>query len=187
MATTSKSVPVKKSGGQAPASAGTGAGWPYPFGDLRKEIEEVFDRFGQGWPELRPWHRRAGGMAPLPEGGLLGFGRNGLTPKVDVTETDDAYRVTAELPGLEEKDVEVTLADDMLTLKGEKQEEREQKKKEYHLTERSYGAFRRSFRVPANVEAEKISASFAKGVLSITLPKSKAARAKERKISVKAK
>jgi HSP20 family protein len=104
-----------------------------------------------------------------------------------VTEDDNAYEITAEMPGVEEKDVEITVKDDRLTLRGEKKSEKEEKKKDYHMTERSYGAFERSFHLPADVAADKIRADFEKGVLTLTLPKTPEAKSKERKIAIKAK
>lgn len=111
--------------------------------------------------------------------------RFALSPKVDVSETDTDYEITAELPGMSEKDIELTLKSDMLTLKGEKKEEREEKKKDYYLSERSYGSFQRSFRLADDVDVDKISSKFSKGVLTVNLPKSAEAKANTRKIEVK--
>lgn len=112
-------------------------------------------------------------------------------PKVNVAETDKAYEITAELPGLDEKSVEVNVADGVLTFRGEKREEKEEKdeKKNYHLVERSYGSFQRSFALPDNVEEDKIAADFEKGVLRINIPKTKpsAPKAETRKIAIKTK
>jgi len=108
-------------------------------------------------------------------------------PAVDLAEKDGAYEITAELPGMEEKDIDVQFSDGMLTIKGEKREEKQEKKKDYHLSERHFGSFRRSFRVPEGVEPNKITAEFKNGVLSLTLPKSAQTKKKERKIAVKAK
>ena len=106
-------------------------------------------------------------------------------PTVDVSETDKAYEITAELPGMDEKNVEVKLANGLLTIKGEKQDEKEEKKKDYHMRERSYGSFERSFQVPDGVDADKIEANFKKGVLTVILPKSAEAQKAEKKITVK--
>ena len=106
-------------------------------------------------------------------------------PTVDVSETDKAYEITAELPGMDEKNVEVKLANGSLTIKGEKQDEKEEKKKDYHMRERSYGSFERSFQVPDGVDADKIEANFKKGVLTVILPKSAEAQKAEKKITVK--
>ena len=107
-------------------------------------------------------------------------------PAVDVAETEKAYEITAELPGMDEKNIEVKFADGLLTITGEKKEEKEEKKKDYYLSERSYGSFQRSFQVPDSVDADKIEATFKKGVLTVTLPKTAAAQKAAKKIDVKA-
>lgn len=151
----------------------------HPWVDLRQEIDDVFDRFSKGWgtPRWPAWDMFKDFDMP--------FARAGSLPQVDVSETKTTYEVSAELPGVEEKDVDVSIDDGMLVIKGEKRDEREKKEKDYHLTERSYGEFRRCFRVPDNVEADKITASFNKGVLKVSLPKSKKTSSKERSIPVK--
>jgi HSP20 family protein len=103
---------------------------------------------------------------------------------MDVTETDKQIEITAELPGLEEKDVQVNLADNVLTIRGEKKAEKEEKDKNYRLVERSYGSFVRSLQLPDGVDANAIKASIDKGVLKVTVPKPAPAQAK--KIDVKA-
>ena len=116
--------------------------------------------------------------------------RRGLTratiPAVDVVESEKAYEITAELPGMDEKNIEVKVAEGGLTIKGEKQEEKEEKKKDYYLHERHFGSFERSFDVPESVDADKIEASFKKGVLTVTLPKKPEAQKPAKKIEVKA-
>ena len=116
------------------------------------------------------------------------FGENGdelaLDLRVDTSEDDKAYHVTAELPGMTEKDIEVTFADNMLTISGEKKEEKEVKEENYHRRERSFGSFRRSFTLPTAVDEAKIAASFKDGVMTIDLPKSKAAQKKAKKITI---
>ena len=109
-------------------------------------------------------------------------------PVVNVAETDKEFEITAELPGIEEKDVDVSLADGVLTVKGEKKEEKEDKSKNYYLAERSYGSFQRSFRLPDNADDKNITADVAKGVLTVKIPKiaQKEPTARERKIKVKA-
>lgn len=123
-----------------------------PFAVLRREMNALFDDF---FPEVDE-----------PRGALAAF-----APRVDVKETDAEVRVTAELPGVEEKDVEVSLSGDVLTIKGEKKEEKEEKGEERYRLERSYGSFRRSFSLPCEVNSEKATATYKKGVLTITLPK----------------
>ena len=153
--------------------------WPGLWNSFRSELDSLFNRFdgGFGLPAMRRltdiepfWSRVSSGT---------------LLPAIDLVEDDKAYTVSAELPGLDEKDVAVSVSGDLHVLKGEKSEEKEEKEKNRYLPERSYGAFERSFRLPDNVERDKIDAKFAKGVLTVTLPKSKAA-APDKKIHVKA-
>jgi HSP20 family protein len=108
-----------------------------------------------------------------------------MAPKVEVSEDKKAYEISAELPGVEEKDVKLTLQDDVLTVSGEKKSEREEKEEGYHVSERSYGSFQRSFRLPDDVNADKISAKFDKGVMTITLPRTGTAKPKGRSIPIK--
>jgi HSP20 family protein len=103
---------------------------------------------------------------------------------MDVAETDKEIEITAELPGLEEKDVQINIADNVLTVRGEKKAEKEQKDKNYRLVERSYGSFERSLELPEGVNADAIQASIDKGVLKVTVPKP--APAQSKKIEVKA-
>ena len=94
-----------------------------------------------------------------------------MAPRVDVSETDTELKIEAELPGIDEKDVEVVLSDGRLTIKGEKKQEKEEKKKDYHMVERSYGSFARSIVLPFEADPDKVKATFAKGVLTVTVPK----------------
>ena len=123
---------------------------------------------------------------PMRSMGSASLGGVMQSARADVSETDSEYEISVELPGIDEKDIELGISDGILTLKAKKEEEREEKKKDYHLTERSYGSVRRSFRTPEGVETDKIKAAFSKGVLEVTLPKTKEVKAKQRKIPVKA-
>jgi len=105
-------------------------------------------------------------------------------PYLDVAETKNEIVVKAEVPGLEPKDIDISLSDGLLTIKGEKKQEREEKEENYHLVERSYGSFARSIRLPNEVQSDKINASYKNGVLKIVLPKSEEAKKKEIKIKV---
>jgi HSP20 family protein len=105
---------------------------------------------------------------------------------VDVIESEKGYEITADLPGMDENNIEVKVTDGILTMKGERQEEKEEKKKDYYLQERSVGAFQRSFEIPESVDADKIEASFKKGVLTVKLPKRAEAQKPAKKIEVKA-
>lgn len=107
----------------------------------------------------------------------------GFKPAFDVSETEDALIVKAELPGMEEKDIEISLSEGILTIKGEKKHEKEEESGQYHTVERRYGAFCRTMRLPAEVDAEKVDAVYKDGVLSVTMPKSETA--KPRKIEIK--
>jgi HSP20 family protein len=132
---------------------------------FRTEMDRLFDRFLEpAWKEM----------------GTLGA----WEPKVDMSETKDAVVVTAEIPGVDQKDIEVSLRDGMLTIKGEKQEEKEEKDKRFHRVERSYGAFMRAVQLPAAVDASKVSAAFKNGVVTVTVPKT--AESKGTTIPVKA-
>ena len=110
-----------------------------------------------------------------------------VTPAIDIVEKEKAFEVTAEIPGLDAKNVDLQLSDNVLTIKGEKQEEKEEKTKDRYVSERRYGSFRRSLQVPGSVDANKIEASFKNGVLTVTMPKSPEAQKKEKTIPVTAK
>ena len=149
-----------------------------PLESLRREIDQAFQSFGLGpWPPAL--------TRPTFQADFFHDGSWNIAPAVDVSEKDKEFEVTAELPGLDEKDVEVKLANGNLTIKGEKKEEKEEREKDYYFSERRYGSFVRSFPLPEGVNADKIEASFAKGVLTIKLPKTAEAQA-EKKIPVKA-
>jgi len=141
-----------------------------PFTQLQREVDRLFGEFSRGVPALR-W--------PFA-------GDGALSPSIDVSETDKALEVTAELPGVEEKDIDVTLSDGLLTIKAEKKSEKESKEKTYHLVERSYGAVRRTISVPFDADPSKVEARFDKGVLKVILPKPPEAAKKARSIKIKA-
>ena len=148
-----------------------------PFPNLRREIDRLFEEFS---PDFWPGSARRNWLASGTSG------KSAITvPAVDVAEKDDAFEITAELPGMEEKDIEVTLSNGGLLIRGEKNAEKEEKKKDYYLSERSYGSFERYFGLPDSVAPDKISASFRNGVLTVTLPKTAEARNGEKKIPVK--
>jgi HSP20 family protein len=135
-----------------------------PFAAMRQEMDKIFERFGSGF-ELAPFEGKA-----IAE----------WSPKVNVSETEKEVLVTAELPGIEEKDVEVTLDNGVLAIKGEKKAEKEEKNKNYHRIERSYGSFVRSIALPHEVEEEKVEATFKNGVLTVKLPKTPAGGQEDR-------
>ncbi|MGZ6254330.1 MAG: Hsp20/alpha crystallin family protein [Candidatus Binataceae bacterium] len=151
-----------------------------PFDALRQEIDRLFEDFQVG-PWRAPLARASFDADPFWRG-EISFGKS---PAADITETEKGYEITAELPGLDESNVDVKFADGTLTIKGEKKEEKEEKKKDYYLSERRFGSFQRSFRVPKGVDADKIEASFKNGVLTVTMPKSPEAQKAEKKITIK--
>ena len=138
---------------------------------------------------LAMFHRRIDNMfddlfgSHLPA--AFGSGGEGFAPHIDLSETDKEVRITAELPGLDENDVEVTLADNVVTLKGEKKQETKEEKEDYYHSERSYGFFERSVQLPDAVDVEKAEARFKNGVLNIAIPKRPESAPARRKIELK--
>lgn len=156
-----------------------------PLATLREEIDSLFERFSQDWPHL-PKALSKGWIHPFASQGRQQNTPNiDLIPSVDISESDDSYKISMELPGMTEKDIELTLTDDSLTVNGEKKEEYEEKKKNYYISERSYGSFQRTFQIPTGVESKKINANYSKGVLNISLPKTELAKKSKRTIDVK--
>ena len=139
---------------------------------LHKEMDRLFENF---WNDSGPHHH-----ARQP-----GF-EGALTPRVDESEDDTAIHIKVELPGMDEKDVDITLANGVLTVRGEKKRDEEEKGKDWYRSERSFGAFRRSLPIPVDVDEGRIEAKFKKGVLYIELPKTEEARSKIKHIPVKA-
>jgi len=135
-----------------------------PFLSLHREVNRLFDDFFRGFD------------TPAP------FGRWGSWPSVEVSETDKDIRITAEMPGLEEKDVDVLLEDGMLTLRGERKSETESADR--HFSERFYGRFERRIPLDTEVEQDKVDAAFKNGVLTVTLPKTPQAQSKARRIPI---
>lgn len=129
-------------------------------------------------------------MRKFFEDGLLGFDGDlipqtiGWFPPTDIVETPEALTLTAELPGIDRKDVDISVDNDILTIRGEKVDERTVEDKKFHVVERSYGTFQRTFALPRTVDATKIKAEFGNGVLTVVMPKTVEAKAKGRKIEV---
>ena len=180
MAEAEPNLTVKSQGNKSEAATSMGRREVWPFDRLRSEIDRLFDDFGMG-----PWRW------PLPHAVLdiepfrRGEARRGKVPAVDIAETTKGYEITAELPGIDEKNVEVKYAGGTLTIKGERKEDKEEKRESYYLSERSYGSFQRAFRVPDGVDVAKVEASFKNGVLTVTLPKTAEAQEKEKRIEIK--
>jgi len=134
------------------------------FERMKKEMDRVWDSFFERGPrtgETGEWF-----------------------PSLDVAETKNDVVIKAEVPGMDPKDIDISLSNGVLTIKGEKKQEREEKEGDYHLTERSFGAFTRAIQLPTEVQSDKIEASYKNGVLKVTLPKSEEAKKKEIKIKV---
>ena len=140
------------------------------FSTMRDEMERMFERAEHGWPRWPALFKRDG---------------DSMVPELDVRENTNAITVEAELPGVDEKDVSVTLANGVLTIKGEKKSEKEEKGDNYYVAERSFGSFERSIRLPDTVDDAKVEAKFDKGVLKVTAAKKPEAVKAERKIEIK--
>lgn len=143
----------------------------HSFHSLQRRMNSLFDDFFSGFDAA-------------PRAVADGFGA--FIPSVDIKESDKDFTIYAELPGVDEKDVEVTVTQNSVTIKGEKKEEKETKGKNYYHMERSYGSFNRVISLTAQADASRASASFKNGVLNITIPKSESAKAKGTKIPITA-
>lgn len=143
---------------------------PTPMGWLRNEIDRLFEDFGGPSRSMFSFSPRA--IAP--------------SPALELSEGDKEYRLTAELPGMAENDVEISVAENVLTISGEKREEQEHREEGYLLSERRYGSFRRQVPLPSDVDPNGIAAKFKDGVLTVTLPKDENAPSRPRKIAIEA-
>ena len=121
---------------------------------MQHEMNRILDSFASAW-----------GPAPFPLAGAS------FSPRLDMAEDAKTFTVTAELPGMSDKDIDLSISGDALVIRGDKKEEKEEKGRNYYYSERSYGSFSRSIPLPPEVAADKVSATFRKGVLTITLPK----------------
>ena len=155
-------------------------GASHPLDQLRTEIDRLLSDFLHGYWHV-PFRRAAVDVEPLWRGDIT----LGTTPAVDIVDKDDCYKLTAELPGVDEKQVEIGFRNGTLTIEGKKDESAENAKQDHFVSERHYGDFHRTFRVPDAVDADKIEASFKNGVLSVTLPKTAEARRKQKKVEIK--
>ena len=142
-----------------------------PFVSLQSEINDLFEDLWKGWGVPAAWR---------------GWREEGFAPDVDVSETDQDITVKLDLPGMSEKDVQVEVTGDALTIRGEKKEEREESGRTYRVSERSYGSFTRSFRLPSSVAADKAAAAFKNGEMTVTLPKTTESKKAVKKIEITA-
>ena len=144
-----------------------------PFRDFQRQMNRLFDEFF--------------GEAPLAERGReSAWAPVAFMPRVDVSETDAEVKVSAELPGMDEKDISVELQDDVLVLRGEKKSEQEEKGKNWFRREQSYGSFHRAIELPAGVDASKAKAQFKKGVLTFVAPKRPEEQARRNVVPIQA-
>jgi HSP20 family protein len=162
-------VEVKKT---APAQRNT----PDVWHSFRSEMDRLFDRFG--FPSLRRVFDMEPSWRPASS---FSFS----APAIDMSEDEKAYKISAELPGINANDIDVSVSGDTLVLKGEKRQEKEQKDKNYHFSERSYGSFQRSFQLPTSIHRDRVAADFSNGVLTITLPKTAEAQKPQKKIEIR--
>lgn len=174
---------VKKTEGQAPekVTPATTPTSPATFMGLRDDFDRMFDSmllngFGRRLMEFDPFAHLRGR-----------FGMSALAPRMDVVERDKAFVLTAEMPGVAESDIDIAIANGMLTIRAEKKAETEDKSGDVRLSERSWGTFMRSFTLPDGVDEEHVDAMFDKGVLTVTLPKLDKPAEASRKIEVKTK
>jgi HSP20 family protein len=155
--------------------------WP-SLVSIRDEMDRLYENIARGFSFL-PVHRRA---FETPLGQFeTAFGTS--LPAVDVVEHEKEFTVTAELPGLTLNDIDLSVSDNTLTIKGEKKEEKEEKAKNYYMSERKYGSFQRSLPLPHGVNRDKVAARFENGVLSVTLPKTPEAIKSEKKVAIQGK
>jgi HSP20 family protein len=165
---------------------------PWRWGGLRRwEPDE--EHFGGFRKQMESLHREMGRMfdefANEPDHGSFfpkEWARKVVIPEIDETEDDKAFHISVELPGMDEKDVDITLSGRMLTIRGEKKADQKEEGKDYYRRERTYGSFRRTLELPGDVDESKIEASFKKGVLAIELPRTEEAQNKIKHIAVKA-
>lgn len=172
MAERSSKLAVKTEAAPAPSGPGPWA----PFDTLRREVNRLFEDF-------TPDFWRSPNVAVTTWPGLAEWV---LTPAVDVAEQDGSFRITAELPGIAASDIQVKISDGRLSISGEKSHGEKEERADYYRSERQFGKFQRSFTLPDSVEVDKIKASFANGVLTVSLPKSEKAKASGKTIEVKA-
>lgn len=172
--------------GRVPVGAGERSGIPsmfeqawQPVMSLRREMDRLFDDFFSR--SMAPWGR-GGDFDPFRSFETIW---RPSAPAIDLVEREKEYVVTAELPGLDEKALEVKVAGNTLSIRGQKEEERKEERESYRMSERRYGSFQRTVRLPEDVDLDKIDARFAKGVLTVTLPKNEETLSKHKKIEVK--
>lgn len=160
-----------------PVTQGTSRNMMSPFDVLQDRIDRMFDDFSTGFRMPSMFGDR------MPS--MFGDGDFAVMPSLDMHESDNQVMLSAELPGVDEKDIDISVADDMLTISGEKKSAFERKEGDRYRSERSYGRFSRSVSLPFKIDADKVEAKFDKGVLKLTIPKPAEAQQQMRKIPIK--
>lgn len=166
------SIPVKHTDSRVKYHQG---GTTHPILQLQREMDRLFDEAFRGFG-LSPF--RAELFPPLAASGLL-------KPQVDIGANDQEYSITIEVPGVEEKDVKIEVADNIMTIRGEKKQEKEEKSKDYYRVERSYGSFQRDLSLPHDASQEDVKAKFKNGVLTITIPRKALPKSEVKQIEIK--
>lgn len=147
-----------------------------PFQTLRKQVDELFTNFTVSWPHFE--------MPKIEWPMLAGEGNESAIAKFDLSESDKAVKVIADIPGVDEKDVAVLVRDGVLTIKGTKNSEHEEEGEDFYVSERSFGSFSRAFRLPDGVDEQAVDAHFDKGVLTVNLPKVSKSKTEGRRVPV---
>jgi len=148
-----------------------------PFHTLRRQVDDLFTNFTVSWPHFE--------MPKIEWPTLTGTDTESAIAKFDLSENEKSVKVVVDIPGVDEKDVEVLVRDGVLTIKGKKQSEGEEEGEDFYISERSFGSFSRAFRLPDGVDEQAVAASFDKGVLTVTLPKISKSKTEARRVPVK--
>lgn len=156
----------------------------HPLLGLRHEVDSLFDNFFSSF-SMGPFGRSGFELDPFRRIGRTLTATHEMIPSMDVRDTDKEIRITAELPGMDKKDLEITLSDGVLVIKGEKKEEMKEEKENSLLTERHYGSIYRSMHIPEGIDEANVDATFMNGVLSITLPKADMPKKEAMKVEIK--
>ena len=165
-------VPVKHSEKQTIDREDSGS---HPMIQLQQEMDRIFENAFRGF-----------GLSPLSKGWLTPLTASGLLrPQLDIAVTDKEYSITVEVPGVSQKDVKIEIADDTMTILGEKKQEKEEREKDYYRVERSYGSFQRVLSLPEDANQDEVKATFKNGVLSIKMPRKALPKSNMKQIAIK--
>lgn len=166
-----KTVPVRREDAQD-----QGFGFPVALQNFHREFDRIFDQAFRGFGLAQPW--LDGVLWPRMADGML-------KPTLDLSATDKEYTISVEIPGVDEKDVRLEIANETLTIRGEKKQEKEERDKNYYRVERSYGSFQRVLSLPEDADQAGVKATFKRGILTISMPRKPLPQADVRKIEIK--